>query len=1242
MKTALKLALGLLVFAMSSGPAAERPVTVTEMPAVSAARLPRLDRTFGQRPLSFIANRGQIDRRVDYYVAGKDKSVYFGPDGLTIALTRAKTPDPAAAVKGEAGGLLPGGERGADRWAVKLDFVGSLPGVHPAGEARTETGYSYFKSRPQDWRTGVPSYSRLVYRELWPGIDLVYSGTADRLKHEFIVRPGADPSAIRLVYRGATSVTLNGSGELEVETPLGGFRDEKPVAYQERGGERTPVPMAFRLDEGRAYGFEVGAYDKSLPLVLDPATIIYCGFIGGAADDRGNAIAIDASGNAYVTGSAGSYDFPVAVGPDLSFNNQSGGTDAFVAKINAAGTGLVYCGFIGGAGNDVGSGIAVDSSGNAYVTGWTFSQDFPAVVGPGLSYHGNITQYSDAFVTKVDASGTGLIYSGFVGGTSDDLAGGIAVDTSGNAYIAGSTDSSDFPRAGGPDLSHNGSRDAFVAKVNASGTGFSYSGFIGGLAADGATAIAVDASGCAYVTGYTNSYPTEHFPVHDGPFLTYSGGQDAFVAQVSAAGTALLYCGYIGGTDADSGAGIAVDATGAAHVTGTSNSQFQFPVKVGPDLVHHDGNDAFVAKVKPNGTELIYCGFIGGFGNDEGAAVAVDASGIAYVAGATDSAAGFPVTGGPFNVPAGAKDAFLATVSFAGDRLIYCSYLGGSQDDAAAGIAADGLGNVFLAGYTRSDDFPVSAGPFLTPGAGQFGISDDAFVARISEDLPPLAPADLHAVTQTTTGIGIAWTDKSANETGFKIERKAAQGGTWSQVDTVGANVTSFADSGLAEAIGYNYRVRAHNTIGDSAFSNEILAYTLPAAPTGLAAAVINERRIDLTWTDHSAGESGYRVERKVGAGGAWVALTLLAPNITAYADSTVIEETTYYYRVLAYDAAGDSAPSNTASATTPALSVPIAPSDLQAAAISATQVRVTWVDNAFNEAGYKVERKTGAAGTWAQVATLGPNAGTGWVDDGLAETTTYYYRARAYNGAGDSGYSNEAYVTTPLNQPIIHLPIPDVLAGKVNECAFADATTVLHNDGGAPLTVTGITRASGSAQFSYQGPATPFTLAPDTLREITVRFSPTGPGPASAVFTVVSNDPASPSVTFNASGTGFIPAIGLALQVQRQVERAWIIQREYARITLTVTKSAPFNVTTYRLSRRTGTGPYQMRKEFTEAEVPGGSLTYNDTFLESGTSYSYKVEALDCGGSVIASSNEAGAVSPQPPPKRAARKVIR
>ncbi len=1255
MKTVVRLAMGLFILIPLAGPAGSSQKAEWGTAAISVRSAPRLEANFGRIPLSFISNQGQLDRRVDYYVMGKDRGIFFTSEGITISLRGAqagKKPGAPGDDKGAAQKSFACVKDEGRRWNVALDFVGANRGVHPVGEAKTDTVFSYFKGRPQDWRAGIPAYSRLVYRNLWPGVDLVYSGTSDRLKYEFIVEPGADPSKIRLSYRGVTNVSVNAQGKLQVETPFGGFSDEAPIAYQLKGDEKTGVEASFRLKESArkgaeaplaaapasrsfTYGFEIGDYDRSRPLILDPATVVYCGFIGGSADDRGAAVAIDALGNAYVTGWTASYDFPVTVGPDLTFKSVAGGTDAFVAKVNAAGTDLVYCGFIGGSRDDVGSGIAVDASGNAYVTGWTYSQDFPAVFGPGLSPHGNISQYSDAFVTKVNAAGTGLAYSGFVGGSLDDRAEGIAVDASGNAYLAGWTESTDFPAKTGPHLVTNGGQDAFIAKVNAAGTGFVYAGYIGGTADDGATAIAIDGSGNAYVTGFTNSYPTEHFPVTVGPFLTYGGSEDAFVAKVNAAGTGLAYCGYIGGTGVDIGAGIAVDSAGNAYVAGTSGSGLGFPATGGPSLVHHAGNDAFVAEVAASGTALVYCGFIGGSGDDQGTAIAVDASGIAYVAGSTDSSADFPVTGGPYLVQSGLKDAFVATVSASGDSLIYCGYLGGSQNDEGEGIAADGVGNVFVTGYTRSNDFPVSVGPFLIPGAGPAAISDDAFIVRLSENLPPAAPANLHATTVTATEIDIVWTDKSTNEDGFKIERKTGATGTWSQIATVGANVTIYKDISPTEGTTYVYRVRAYNAVGNSGYSNEATILTRPAAPTNLAATVINERQINLFWTNNSASESGFRIERTLNPNGSWAAVGTVAANVTTFADTTVLESTTYYYRVLAFNSGGDSDPSNVVNATTPALTVPVAPSGLQATALSANQVRLTWVDNSFNEAGFEIERKTGAGGAYAQVGTAGANLTTA-VDSGLTESTTYYYRVRAYNNAGDSGYSNEAPVTTPANLPQLRLPIADIAFGSVNECSSLDRTTVLYNDGGVALTVTSIAPASGSADFSYRGPATPFSVPALGSQIITLRYAPLSTGPAAAVFAVHSNDAANPSATFGASGTGFVPAISLSLMVERKVEKAWIISREYGRITLTVTKSAPFNVTTYRLSRRTGTGSYETIKDFTEADLTAGTVTYLDLFLATGTSYNYKVDALDCGGAVLATSSGAGTLSSRPTvPKR-------
>ena len=459
---------------------------LSQLPVIVPSQAPRIDADFGQIPLQFIPNQGQMDGQVAYYVQGRDKTIYFTPEGLTFVLAEQaqkdgkKQPGPA-----EYNGLEP-----TQRWVVKLDFMDSNADAKPVGLEKSGAVISYFKGNPEEWKAGLTAYSKIVYRELWPGIDLLYYGTFNRMKYEFIVHPGADPSRIKLAYRGAKKVALTAEGQLEVQTPAGGFEDDIPIAYQETKGERTDVSVKYVLGdvtEGKcptpvpgpaatpkaeveslthAYGFEIGEYDQSRPLVLDPAVLVYCGYIGGAVGDVGQSIAVDGSGNAYITGYSWSTEatFPVVGGPDLTSN---GYYDAFVAKVNPAGTGLVYCGYIGGSLNEYGLSIAVDGSGNAYITGYSGSTEatFPVVGGPDLTYNGGTW---DAFVAKVNPAGTGLVYCGYIGGSAEESGLSIAVDGSGNAYLTGYSASTEatFPVVGGPDLTYNGGTwDAFVAKI---------------------------------------------------------------------------------------------------------------------------------------------------------------------------------------------------------------------------------------------------------------------------------------------------------------------------------------------------------------------------------------------------------------------------------------------------------------------------------------------------------------------------------------------------------------------------------------------------------------------------------------------------------------------------------------------------------------------------------------------------------------------------------------------------------
>ncbi len=718
-----------------------------QSPAPSA--LPSTAPDFSQLPLSFIANRGQADSRVAFMVQGRDKSLFFTPGGITIRLfAREGDEISPSGPDHPAAGLREKREK-PENWTVKLDFLGADPDVRPVGLEEDEGVFSYFRGSEESWKTGVPSYSKIIYPNLWPGIDLVYSGSVNRLKYEFVVRPGADPSQVRMAYRGATKLEVDELGRLSVETPLGGFHDDTPVAYQEKDGRRVEVAMTYRLetpDQGpaRTYGFQVGDYDPSHSLVLDPAVITYCGFVGGSGNELANAIAVDAAGNVYVAGYTYSTeaDFPVTVGPDLTFSSWS---DTFVLKLSPDGTQLVYCGYIGGDYTDDGYGVAVDGSGCAYVVGRTESSQasFPRKVGPDLI----LNPFGDGFIAKVNAAGTDLVYCGYIGGNSGDGAYGVAVDDGGNAYVVGTTssDSTTFPVTVGPDLSFNGDQDAFVAKVNSAGTGFAYCGYLGGSSIDSGWAVAIDSGGSAYLTGNTTS-TTPTFPAIVGPDLTFNGGADCFVAKVNASGSALVYCGYIGASNTEWGKGIAVDGAGSAYVVGEIylSSSTGFPVTVGPDLTPNGGSeDAFIAKVNPAGSGFVYCGYIGGSGTDAAFGVDVDGSNRAHVVGRTNSSeATFPVAGGPDLTYNGSADAFLATVSSSGDNLVESGYIGGSGDDTGIGIAVDASGNAYVCGYTSSTEttFPVMAGPDLTHN-GQV----DAFVARIGG--PPVTRGLLAADT---------------------------------------------------------------------------------------------------------------------------------------------------------------------------------------------------------------------------------------------------------------------------------------------------------------------------------------------------------------------------------------------------------------------------------------------------------------------------------------------------------------
>ncbi|MFN8459054.1 MAG: FG-GAP-like repeat-containing protein, partial [Anaerolineae bacterium] len=759
----------LLLLAGNSPAAATSPSALVPTPLEGEQEITPTQHevAFGQLPLYFIENQGQLDDRVAYYIQGHDKTLYFTQEGITFALSPSLVAEPVLSEvegEGQGGGFSPSSSEGegwgGGRYILKLDFLNANPRVRPIGQQPTEAVISYFKGPNDQWHTGLPTYAKLVYPNLWPGIDLVYSGAANRLKYEFVVKPGADPAQIRLAYRGATAVWVNHAGQLEVSTPTGSFHDDTPYAYQEIDGQQIAIPAAYTLDSNpallpprspaplHAYGFHLSDYDPTQPLIIDPAMLVYAGFVGGSGDDRGQDIAVDSAGSVYITGFTDSPQatFPETVGPDLTYN--SGIYDAFVAKINPAGTALVYAGYIGGSGNDDGYGIAVDDTGSAYITGLTDSaetQGFPVIAGPDLTYNGDISPdpRGDAFIAKVNPSGTALLYAGYIGGSMAEVGFGIALDSSNQAYVVGLTNSREnsspnpFPVAVGPDLTHNDpgvigdSFDAFIVKVTANGSGFNYAGYIGGSADDRGYDVAVDSAGNAYVSGETQSDQAT-FPTSIGPDLTHNGGRDAFVAKVNPSGAGLVYAGYLGGGNDDAGSSIVVDSAEAAYLAGeTYSDQTTFPETVESDLTFGE-YEMLLRPIRPDGSGLDYAGYIGGSGDETGRGVAIDSAGNAYVTGYTASA-DFPASVGPDLSHNGGLDVFIAKLNTAGSGFSYAGFIGGSGNDDGWEIAVDNAGSAYLTGQTDSTEtsFPETGGLDLSYNGGIL----DAFVAKITSNV---------------------------------------------------------------------------------------------------------------------------------------------------------------------------------------------------------------------------------------------------------------------------------------------------------------------------------------------------------------------------------------------------------------------------------------------------------------------------------------------------------------------------
>ncbi len=610
--------------------------------------------------------------------------------------------------------------------ALTARFFGALPESKLESADAIQASANFFRGNDDTtWHAGVSIFRGVTYRGIYSGIDLNFRGAGTRLKSEFVVAPGADPRQIRIEFPSDSQVIVEPSGTLVVRDGNAELREDAPYIFQKSAHGQISIAGRFVLLEDHLVGFRVDQYDPSLALVIDP-TVTYCAYVGGSGVSAVTGVAVDASGNLYLTGWTEALDFPVRYGVQ---STSHGSIDSFIAKLDPTGK-LLYATYIGGRGDDRAAAIAVDSSGNAYITGYTSSIDFPVA----SAIRRTLTSGHEAFVVKLNSSGTALIYSTYLGGGTWDSGTAIAADAAGNAFVAGDTQSRDFPLLNPAQSSFGGQTDAFIAKLAPAGT-LSFSTLLGGSGSEHAGGIAIDPAGSVYVAGGTTS---ANFPLVNALQGAIRGNQDAFVTKIQSSGSAFLYSTYLGGTGlgfVEQANAIAVDAAGEAFVAGVSNSA-DFPTTTSAiRTVYNSMQDAFAAKLNSAGTALLYSTYLGGSGSNWAAGIALDASGYAYVAGNTSSN-DFPVIGAVQSTFGGFYDAFLTKINPSGTALSISTFYGGSGPDLANAVAVDTGGNIFVGGQTNSSDFPV-----LAQGGSSFPGSVTGWIMRYGTNgnVPPSA-----------------------------------------------------------------------------------------------------------------------------------------------------------------------------------------------------------------------------------------------------------------------------------------------------------------------------------------------------------------------------------------------------------------------------------------------------------------------------------------------------------------------
>jgi hypothetical protein len=673
--------------------------------------------------LPFIANTGQVDGGVTFYARTFGGTVFLTKGGeIVYSLPELKKKD-----------------QGARGIVLREELVGAM--IHDIrGEGISPTKVSYFTGQDRSkWVSGIPTYSSVSLGEVYNGIELKLKAYGNNVEKLFFVQPGSDPVSITVRLSSAGSIKVNEAGELEAATELGVVRFTRPVAYQEIDGRRIEIPVSYKIKlETRnskletVYGFTVGAYDRSQTLVIDP--LLASTYLGGGGSDSASSLSIDSSGNIYVAGVTNSENFPTTVGAyDTTYN----ASDVFISKLSADLSTLLASTYLGAGASDSASSITIDPSGNVYVTGYTYSSNFPTTTG-AYDQKFNSTDYADIFISKLSPDLTTLLASTFLGGGENDSATALMTDAAGNVYVTGWTFSDNFPTTTGAfDQKYNSThrRDAFISKLSADLSTLLISTFLGGGGGEWTSSMTMDRTGNIYVTGWTAS---DNFPVTTGAYdqkFNSSGYTDAFISKFSPDLSALLASTFLGGGGGEWTTAIAIDQSGDVYVTGGTGSD-NFPITPGAyDEVFNSSGypDAFISKLSSDLSILFASTYLGGGNIETTSSLAIDATGNIYVSGWTISD-NFPITIGAYDVifnSSGYSDAFISKLNADLTSLLASTYLGGGGGEWVAAMTIDTAGNVYVTGWTGSDNFPTTDSAYSIILRGDI----DACISRLDGNL---------------------------------------------------------------------------------------------------------------------------------------------------------------------------------------------------------------------------------------------------------------------------------------------------------------------------------------------------------------------------------------------------------------------------------------------------------------------------------------------------------------------------